>query len=120
MNFIKNISKSLAFSFLSIILLTTLTTLLSYFNLITTNIVNIIFYIIPFISFLIGGYLIGKKSNNKGYINGLKFSIFPIIIIFIFNLIVTNKFFILGDLILYSIIIISSILGSILGINKKI
>ncbi len=120
MKFIKINLKNTLISFAVLIIMTMFITILSYFNLISNTVVNIIFYIIPFISFTIGGYLTGKNTNKKGYLEGLKFSVFPLIFVFLFNLIFTSKIFITGDLILYSIIIFSSIIGSILGINKKL
>ena len=74
-------------------------------------------FIIGIISFIIGGYFIGNKSTKKGYIKGIKFSliliIFMIIISIIFN---TFKY---KSIIYYLVLIISSTIGSMIGINKK-
>ena len=79
--------KKIGFSFLYIIgtiLVTTfIVTFLNYFNIISDKSISIFKIFIPVISLFIGGFYIGKKSNNKGYLEGLKlgsiFSIFLLI-----------------------------------------
>ncbi len=116
---IKNIFKALFFSFVIILCFTFIITLLNYMNLINYKIVNVFKIIIPVFSVFITSYALGRKSLSKGYLEGLKFSMIFNIILVIYNyLIIRNNFQIL-DLAFYSIIIVFSILGSIIGINKK-
>lgn len=110
-----NYLKSLIYSFSSLLLINLIITLLNYINIININIVNIFSYITPFISFFIGGLFLGSKSNQKGWLEGIKLGIIEILFILIIN-ILFNKY----NFILYFIILISSILGSILGINMKV
>lgn len=118
MNYLKNLGKSFIISMIIFILSLFLVTLLNYFNIINDSILNILTYIIPFISFFIGAFILGTKSNIKGFLEGLKFSLIFILLFVLINLLLKNKFN-LGSIIFYLIIIISSVTGSILGINKK-
>lgn len=114
---IKNLLKSFLISLISILVLNLILTLLNYIGLINLNIINILKYFIPFIALFIGGNIIGKNSINKGWLEGLKLGL-----LFSFMLFVINFFFYDMDskqIILYMIILFSSILGSIVGINQK-
>ena len=68
---------------------------------------------------IIGGIYIGKNSDKKGFLEGMKIGIAVIIILFIFSYLAFDKSFSISSLFFYIIILISAILGSILGINKK-
>lgn len=92
-------------------------TILNYFNLISSNPIKILEIIIIFISFFTGGFKLGNKSLKKGYLEGIKLGIIYTIIIFILSIFFSLKIT-LYNLLLYSIIILSSMLGSIFGINK--
>lgn len=69
------------------------------------------------IAIFIGSYKLGKVSNNKGYIEGLKYGIIWVIIILITNLIVKSFTWTLTLYLL--ILLLVSTFSSILGINKK-
>lgn len=113
--------KKLGFSFIyiigSLLSITFIITLLNYFNIISDKIISIFKILIPIISLFIGGFYIGKNSNSKGYLEGLKLgSIFSIFLL-IFNFLALSNSFKLKYLLFYLIIIVSSILGSMIGIN---
>lgn len=115
--------KKLGYSFIyilgMILILTLITTIFNYFDVISDNTMSIFKIIIIVISFIIGGFIIGKKSNKSGYIEGLKSGIIGSILLIIFNFLAFNNTFKLKHLLFYLIIIISSTLGSMIGINKK-
>ena len=71
---------------------------------------------IAIIIFFIGGLDIGKKSNSKGYINGLKLSLLVIIMTLITSLIFNN--FTFTRIIYYIITTICITFGSMIGINN--
>lgn len=103
------------FIFIGIIFISTI--VLSLFNLfgISKSITNILSIIIMIITFIIMGFLKGKSSANKGYFQGLKIgSIFILILFFIsfFN-------FSFKSLLYYLILLLSSVFGAMIGINKK-
>lgn len=115
--------KKLGFSFLYIIgtllISTFIITFLNYFNIISDKVISIFKILIPIISLFIGGFYIGKRSNNKGYLEGLKLGSLFSIFLLIFNFLALSNSFKLKYLLFYIIIITSSILGSMIGINRK-
>lgn len=116
--YIKNLGISIIKAIISIISFTFFITLLSYFNIINDKICSIFKILIPVISLFIGGFYMGKKSRNKGYLEGLKFGLIFCLLLIIFNLIVFGFTFEIKYILFYIIIIISSTLGSMIGINK--
>ena len=92
-------------------------TILNYLGLFNSGIVRVLKIILILVSVFISSCLLGKKSKNKGYLEGLKLGGLFIIILFIINIIIGK--FRLPILIYYSIIMITSILGSMIGINLK-
>ena len=107
--------KSIIFFFISLIIIPFLLTLSNIFKIETNKIIIIIIWaIIMFIS----GFLVGKKTNNKGYLKGLLFSIFCIFILLLLSLIFGFKLNI-NSLIYYIILIISTTFGSMMGISKS-
>ena len=103
----------------SLFILTFIISVLSYFNIISDKIVSIFKIIIPIISLFIGGFYLGKRSNKKAFIEGLKLSLMYSIFIIIFNFLAFNSLFKFKYLLYYLILIISCILGSMIGINRK-
>ena len=112
-NYLKSFIWSTCIFISSIIILT----ILNYFNILNSNIIKILELFIPPISIFIGSYKIGRTTNQKGYIEGIKYGGIWITIFLIFNLI-TKNITIIGILYLLLLILIS-IFASILGINKR-
>ena len=71
--------------------------------------------IIMIITFIIMGFLKGKSSNNKGYLQGLKIG--GILVVILFMISFFN--FSLKTIIYYIILLLSSVFGAMIGINKK-
>lgn len=117
--FIIKYLKSFAFILISILLFSIFIGTLNYFNILGNSIVKIFELIAIVISTLIGSIYLGKNSSKKGFLEGIKIGLSMIILLFIFSFLAFDKGFTLTSLIFYSIILISAILGSILGINKK-
>ena len=67
---------------------------------------------------LISGIILGKKATSKGYLEGIKLGIFMIILFTLITLI-TGQGLKLKLLLYDSIILITAILGGMIGINKK-
>ncbi len=118
MKYLKKILKSFLFTTLSILLLTFIFTLLNYFNIINSKIMIISKIIIPLFSLALGGYIIGKGAEKNGWLEGLKLGLIITLLIFVGNLIFSPKL-ILKDLIFYILLITSSMLGAMIGINRK-
>ena len=119
MKYLKNLGISFMYIIGFTLILTFIITLLSYFNIISDKAASIVKIIIPIISMLIGGFYIGKRSNKKGFLEGSKSGIIFSIIIIVFNYLAFDYSFKFKYLLFYLILIISSILGSMIGINKK-
>ena len=118
MNYFKKLSKALLTTFLSLLIGIIIITMLNYFNIIGINISNISKILIIVISIFLGGFTLGKLSTKKGYLEGLKYGFIITIIFFLLNLIITKNIKI-RLIILYIIINITSILGSMFGILKN-
>ena len=96
-----------------------LLTTLNYFNVVSPSILKILKVIGIFISIFIGGFYIGKNSNSKGYIEGIKIGFIIILLSLILNVIIFKENFKIDIFIYYVIILVSSVFSSIIGINKK-
>lgn len=91
--------------------------LFSYFNIIKGNTLEYFKLTIIFISIFVSSLYLGFKSNSKAYIEGIKYGFLISSIIFIMSLLF--KSFKLSNMVYYLIIILTSSLGSSIGINKK-
>ncbi len=112
---LKNYFKSYLYLFSLLLILTIFISLLNY--LFEKNF-TIIKLIIPAISILVASIILGKKVKEKAYLEGLKFSLFFIIIAIIFNLIFIKSFN-YKTIIMYFLLVITSLIGSMIGINLK-
>lgn len=111
----KTYLKCYGYLIISIIFMSLILSILSYlFNKEFIIIKNII----PYISLLISSIILGKNSNTKAYLEGIKFSIIYLIISFILNIIFKYNFN-YKLIIYYMIILMSSITGATIGINIK-
>ena len=114
-----NYIKALIISFLGILIMTLLTTLLYYFDVISTNVGSIFNIITPILFILIGTIYLGIKTEKKGWLAGIKYSLLFLILISLINIIFYHKDYQLINILYYLIIIMTSILGSMIGINIK-
>lgn len=119
MIFLRNSIKPLLSILITILVLTLIITTFNYFNLIGSKIVSILKIIIPILAFMIGGYIIGKRSLSKGWLAGLKLGLMFLIILILFNILGLNHKFKFFDLIYYLILLGSSMFGSMIGINRR-
>ncbi|MGI6330163.1 MAG: TIGR04086 family membrane protein [Bacilli bacterium] len=110
--------KTIGYSFLLILILILILTISHYFNLINHNLLDIGKLLILIITLLLGAFQIGRQTNQKGWLAGLKFGMTIIFLFLFFNIIF--KFNFSWKLILYyTLILISSTLGSMFGISFK-
>jgi len=90
-----------------------------YLNILNDGFNNYLLLISSFLSMLVGGIYIGLKSKEKGYIEGLKIGLISIFILMILSIILYKTNINYKNIIYYLILLSSSILGSMIGINKK-
>ena len=105
---IMNYLKSLLWCFGILIISSIIITIFNYFNVINGIVLKIIFLIIPIISIFIGSYRLGKLSNEKGYIEGIKYGLIWVILFAVICLIC--KVFDWTSIIYYFILLFISIL----------
>lgn len=117
-NMIINYLKSFALTILIIFGGAIITTLLEYLTNNTQVLINILKIITILLSIFIPTFILGKKSECKGYLEGLKYGAILIVLSLILNIIFKTKFSF--DIIIYFIImLVSAMLGSMMGINFK-
>ncbi len=113
-----NYLKVILYMFLVMLGLTIIVTIFNYIGLLNGFIFSIVKLLIPIIAIIYGGYLLGRKSIKKGYLEGIKLAIITIIFLLILNLIFKNSFS-WQNIIYFLILIGSSMLSSMIGINKN-
>ena len=120
-----NINKEIIFKYLKgflfflvpFLVLTLLITILYYFDILNNQIIKYFKIVIAILSCLLGGFIIGRNSTSKGYLNGIKLSGIIIVTLLIFNLILGGfKWY---HLVYYLIILVTTTIGSMLGISLK-
>lgn len=117
MIYLKKLGKALIYVLSTLLIGTLIITLLNY--IFGGTFFKIIKLIVPILSTLIGGYIIGKESKKKGWLEGLKLSLIIIIIFALFNYLGLHNSFSLKVIIYYLIITAFCIIGSMLGISKN-
>lgn len=117
MSYLKKLGISFLFMISTFLIMTMFMTLFSYFNLLKETGLSIVKIIIPILSLFIGGISFGKRAIQKGWLEGLKLGIIISIFLIIFNYLAFSHSFEIKSLLYYSILIFSSIFGSMIGIN---
>ncbi len=118
MNYFKKMGISLGISLITYTIILILVSLLSYLNVIKGSCLTILKLLIPMLSLFIGSFTFGKGATKNGWLEGAKFGIIFIALLIIINLLFYRSFNI-SKIIYYTIILISSILGSMIGIITK-
>ena len=116
---IKTYLKYLVISLISILVGLLIISTLYYFDILSNNIVSYIRVIYMMLVIFIISFILGKNTDKNGYLAGIKFGLMNIITFLIFGLLFFKNGLQLR-LILYDFILLFiSILGSMIGINKK-
>ena len=110
--------KSLGLTFTIILISSIILSLICYYANVNNGFTNFIKLIIPIISIFISSFILGKNTQKKGFIEGLKLSLIFLGLIFVISLMVKLKLEI-TTFIYYILIILSSMLGASIGINIK-
>jgi putative membrane protein (TIGR04086 family) len=92
--------------------------LFNYFGIISSSVMSVLLLITSLLSIFYGGFYVGKRSNKKGFIEGIKFGLLLFIILFIVSLFINNDLKFFNRFIYFLIVISSSMLGGMFGINK--
>lgn len=118
MNYLKKLGKFLLIIFSSILILGLLLNTLYYFDIVNNNIYNIMKMIIILASLFINAFILGKKCEKYGLVEGLKLGGIFLLIMIIIKL-VTNNSFDIRTFIYGVIILLTTSIGSVIGINNK-
>ena len=119
MNYLKMLGKSFLYMISILFFSVIIITILNYFNIFGNKLVTIFKIISALVSIFVGGFIVGKKAKEKGWLEGLKFGIIIITILFLINWIILKQELNIKNFIYYLILITSSILGGMIGISKK-
>lgn len=111
--------KVLLYILIPILFLNIILTLLYYFNILSTTGTNYFKLAIIVISMLVGGIYIGSKAEKKGWLEGIKIGLEVIVLLFLISYLGFDKGINIKTLIYYFLILASSMLGSMIGINKR-
>ncbi len=114
--------KKFDFIYKFIIALLVFTLFLTVINLIVplNSLVNSLLSLIGILFIcLISGFKCGLNSEEKAYLKGLKRGLIYVAILLLLNLLTLSFSFSLKNFLYYLLIIMTSILGSIIGINRK-
>ena len=111
--------KSLGLFIGSFFIINIIITILSYFELLNSNIIKILKIVVIILSCLLSGIYLGLKSNKKGYLEGLKLGGMIIAILTLLILILKQITFNKFTWLYYLIILGLEALASTIGINKK-
>ncbi len=119
MKTLKKYGKTLGLSFLFLFFLAICIALLNTFQILFTKGSDIVLFIAMILTLFVIGFNFGKKAEKKGYLEGLKIGIVFIFFLLLINFLFYRTGFSLERLIYYLVLILSSVLGSMVGINKK-
>lgn len=120
MDNVKNYLIAIGYFLLVVAVFAIILTIFNYYDIVTNKLFKVIKVLIPSLALFIGGYKVGNNANKKGYIEGIKLSLIVIVILFMFSYLGFNASFNISLILYYIILIISSMLGAMIGINKKI
>lgn len=112
---IKTYLVSYGYLFGMIIILTLFISIINYFVNIPSIVIKIV---IPIISILVSSIILGKNSKNKAYLEGIKFSTIYLLLTIILKFILKTSFN-YKVIIMYILILFTSVIGSMIGINIK-
>ncbi len=111
--------KVLLFILIPLFLFNVILSLLYYFNVIPTGVMNYLKLAIICLSMLVGGIYIGSKATKKGWLEGLKVGLEIIVIFFLLSYLGFDYGLSIKAVIYYLILLASSTLGSMIGISRS-
>ncbi len=110
--------KYLGYYVISLILLIFICSLLNLVG-VNSTITNLILFIFNATLFFIFGLKSGKKANSKGFLEGIKIGGLFLLVLIIISLFTNKTIFSLSTFIYYLVLMLASVAGGSIGINKK-
>lgn len=102
-----------------IIILTFILTIINIIWSVNGTINSLIALIVILLYSFIKGIKVGLKTTEKAYVVGFKVGLVNVFILLVMSLLFLNYHITIKKVIYYAIILITTILGSIIGINKR-
>ena len=98
-----------------------ITFIISLFNLFGVNsgITSIVLFVCNLVLFFILNYINAYKLKKKGFIEGLLLGVIYVILMIIIKLLLFSSPLNISSIIYYIILLLTSILGGMFGVNKK-
>lgn len=118
MDKLKKYIKPIIYFYASLLIYLIIITTLNYFNIISPKVVSLISFIMIILLFLGIGFMVALRSAKKGYINGLIIGGFNIVL-FLFLALILGAHPKLNVGIYFLILLLSSTIGGMFGINYK-
>ena len=113
----RKILNCLIWFFIWLLVGTLVLTLVNYFNILSNKVVSVIRFIVPMLSMFVSSYKLGKMSDKKGYLEGLKFG--GIVVLVFIGLVIVLDEFSLRSILYYGILLLIAVMGSMFGISRK-
>lgn len=114
-----NYLKGLLWTIGLIVILSLIVTIFHYFNILNTKGLEYAYLLVPIFSILMGAVIVGKNSKEKGFLEGIKMGIIYLGIMTILSLLIFKSNFELKVLLYDAILLLTAMLGSMIGINFK-
>lgn len=114
----KSILISIGWFMVSLIVYLLIITTFAHFNIISYKTVSVMSFIFMCLLFMYNGFKVGKKSEKRGYLSGLIIGSINIILVLLLAL-VFRSIPELKSLIYFLVLLLSSTLGGMFGINFK-
>lgn len=106
-------------SFVTMFILLFLVSTLYYFDIISSNVVGYFRLGIILIVLFVTSYILGKNTEKNGYLEGMKFGLFNILLFLLISVVFFRNDFQLRIILYDVILLVTSVLGSMIGINKS-
>ena len=116
---IKTFSKQVLATLISIFVGLLIVSTFYYFDIISSNLVKYLRPLLILLILFMSSYNLGKKIDKKGYLEGFKLGSLIVAIFLVISLIFFRPYFKLRLILYYLILIITTVLGSMIGINKE-
>lgn len=114
---LKKYGFGLLYSIAIILIFSLLINCFYYFDMINPTVYRYLTLIVPLLALMVGGIFVGRRSSKKGWLEGIKIGSIIIVFFFIFSFLAFNQGLSLKQLLFDLILMVSSIFGSMLGIN---
>ena len=114
-----NYLKGLLWTFVLMLLFSLWIALFYYYHILDNSILKYLYLFIPILTLFIGGFVVGRNSREKGFLEGLKLGLIYLVMVTLISFLIFHASF-QGKMILYDVILLlTSMLGSMMGINFR-